>query len=58
MRVEEIFIWEKKRKKNWQISLLDDYCETHNVMMTDKTLKAMDEKYTDTCCPPRLIKSV
>ena len=25
MQVEEIFIWGKKRKKNWGISLLDDY---------------------------------
>ena len=25
MQVEEIFIWEKKTKKNWRISPLDDY---------------------------------
>ena len=25
MQVEEVFIWEKKRKKNWRISPLDDY---------------------------------
>ena len=25
MQVEEILIWEKKRKKNRRISLLDDY---------------------------------
>ena len=25
MQVEEIFVWEEKRKKNRRISLLDDY---------------------------------
>ena len=57
MQAEGIFIWEKNERKTRQFRY-SITIKTLNVMMTDKALKAMDEKYTDTCCPPRLIKSV
>ena len=57
MQAEEIFIWEKNERKTRQFRY-SITIKTLNVMMTDKALKAMNEKYTDTCCPPRLIKSV